>query len=98
MVKCKLIFTIKYKLDGMIERYKVRLVAKKFTHTYGLNYFGTFALVVKINISIDPNHNLVIQEKVIQERYMHMYQQLIGRLIYPFHASLHIYYAVSTLR
>lgn len=33
LVGCKWVFTIKYKADGPIERYKVRLVAKRFTQT-----------------------------------------------------------------
>ena len=34
VVGCKWVFTLKYKLDGTIERYKARLVAKGFTQTY----------------------------------------------------------------
>ncbi|RVW66876.1 Retrovirus-related Pol polyprotein from transposon TNT 1-94 [Vitis vinifera] len=35
-VGCKWIFTVKYKVDGTVERYKARLVAKGFTQTYGI--------------------------------------------------------------
>lgn len=31
-------FTIKYNVDGLIERYKRRLVAKEYTQTYGIDY------------------------------------------------------------
>lgn len=40
-------FTVKYKLDGSIEIYNARLVAKGYTQTYGINYLETFAVVTK---------------------------------------------------
>ena len=46
---CKWIFTVKYTFDGPLERYKVRLVAKGHTKTYGIDYHETFAPVAKIN-------------------------------------------------
>ena len=42
-------FTIKYKADGTSDRYKVRLVAKGYTQTYGIDCYKMFALVVKMN-------------------------------------------------
>ena len=48
-VGCKWVFTVKYRSDGTIERYKVRLVPKGFTQTYGIDYNETFALVAKLN-------------------------------------------------
>lgn len=38
-------FTIKFKVDGTIER----LVPKGYTRTYGIDYLETFALVAKMS-------------------------------------------------
>ena len=50
IVECKWIFTLKYKANGSLERHKARLVARKYTQTYGVDYQETFALVAKMNI------------------------------------------------
>ena len=41
---------MKYKANGSIERYKLRLVAKGYTQTYEIHYTKTFALIAKINM------------------------------------------------
>ena len=46
---CKWIFTMQYKFDGSLERYKARLVVKGYTQTCVINYHEMFALVAKMN-------------------------------------------------
>jgi len=49
IVGSKWVFTMKYKLNGSIDRYKARLVAQGFTQIQELDYEKTFASVAKLN-------------------------------------------------
>lgn len=45
----KWIYIVKYRVNGSIKRYKIRLVAKDYTQTYGIYYIKSFASVAKMN-------------------------------------------------
>ncbi len=46
-ISCKWVFKIKHGVDGEVERYKARLVARGFTQTFGIDSNETFAPVAK---------------------------------------------------
>ena len=47
-IGCKWVYTIKFKSNGFVERYKAWLLALGNFQVYGINYEETFALVPKM--------------------------------------------------
>ena len=74
-VGCRWIFTVKYRADGTLERYKVRLVAKGYTQTCKVDYLDAFALVAKMNIvrvlSLVANLNQPLHQFDVKNTFLH---------------------------
>ena len=75
-VGCQWVYTMKYKVDGAIEHFKVRLVAKGYTQTYGIDYTETFAPVAKINtiqvlLSLAVNLGWPLQHLYVNNTFLH---------------------------
>ena len=69
-------FTLKCKPDGRLERHKARLVARRYTQTYGIDYLETFAPVAKLNtirilISLAVNFDWPLRQYDIKNAFLH---------------------------
>ena len=49
-IGCKWVLRKKLKLDGSIDKFKARLVAKSFKQKVDLDFFDTFSLVTELHL------------------------------------------------
>jgi Reverse transcriptase (RNA-dependent DNA polymerase) len=75
LVGCKWVYKIKYNSDGIIKRYKTRLVVKGYTQTYGINYEETIAPVTKMNtvkilFSLVVNQNWTLYQLDVRNTFL----------------------------
>jgi histone deacetylase 1/2 len=76
IIDCKWVFKIKQKTNGNIDRYKARLVAKRFKQRHGLDYEDTFSPVVKptsirLLLSMALSQGWHLRQLDIQNAFLH---------------------------
>ena len=74
----KWVFKRKRKIDGSIDKYKARLVIKGYKQTKGLNYFDTYAPMMRISsirmvLTIDALRNLEVHQMVMKTTFLKGY-------------------------
>jgi len=75
-IGCKWVYKVKHNLDGSISKYKVRLVAKGYAQTHGINYEETFAPVAKMAtmramIAVVASKGWVLHQMDVKNAFLH---------------------------
>ncbi|GJR83606.1 zinc finger, CCHC-type containing protein [Tanacetum coccineum] len=72
---CKWIFKKKMKVDGTIDKFKVRLVIQGFRQKEGINYFDTYApiaciTIIRLLLALAAIQNLVIYQMDVKTTFL----------------------------
>jgi hypothetical protein len=99
IIRCKWVFQLKQKVDGSIDRYKSRLVAKGFYQQLGIDFGETYNPVIKpttvrimLSLTIStgwPIHQIDIQNAFYMEIYLRksMCPNHLGSYTLTFHLT-----------
>jgi Reverse transcriptase (RNA-dependent DNA polymerase) len=49
-IGCKWVLTVKHNPEGKVDRFKAKLVAKRYTQIYNIDYDEIFSLMAKMNM------------------------------------------------
>ncbi|KAH9296875.1 hypothetical protein KI387_028557, partial [Taxus chinensis] len=76
MVRCKWVYRTKDIVDGSIDKYKARLVAKDFSQVEGIDYSETFAPVAKMDyvrlvLAIAASHGWPVYQMDMKSAFLH---------------------------
>ncbi len=90
VIGSKWVFKVKYKSDGKLERFKGRLVAKRYLQRYGIDYDQTWRLIEKygmteakiVSTPTDPSVKLEKDDGISKGVDPVTYQSMIGSLMY----------------
>jgi hypothetical protein len=74
-VGCRWVFDVKYPPNGLIDKFKARLLAKGFSQTHGTGYTDTFSPTIKMDsllalLAIDAANNWPIERMDVVSAYL----------------------------